>query len=270
MVAILDDSRELRYGSRALQRYLQKGMWDVQGWLHPNSADIIASMSAVQVELGLTGSVGEIGVHHGKLFVLLMLASTCREPLFAIDVFEQQDKNVDRSGNGDRAIFEQNVVRFGGCVTDVEILQSSSLELTPETLAQRISPIRLCSMDGGHTAQCASHDFALLSSRLIPGGIIIVDDFFNQSWPGVMSGLIDTLRDPLAPLVPFLVTINKVLFADRASATAYRSRLRHVCASYFDKTDMLLGHEVDIYGINGKPVRPPFGERVRRTYQMWR
>jgi hypothetical protein len=48
MVAILDDSRELRYGSRALQRYLQKGMWDVQGWLHPNSADIIASMSAVQ------------------------------------------------------------------------------------------------------------------------------------------------------------------------------------------------------------------------------
>ncbi|HEV2069230.1 MAG TPA: hypothetical protein VGR26_05515 [Acidimicrobiales bacterium] len=36
----------------------------------------------------MPGSVGEIGVHHGKLFLLAYLASRRDEAAFAVDVFE--------------------------------------------------------------------------------------------------------------------------------------------------------------------------------------
>lgn len=268
--AIPDRDDSLRCGARALDGYIRRGIWDIHGWLNAISADLIAQISRIQLDQGLKGSIGEIGVHHGKLFVLLMLASSRTERLFAVDVFEEQDKNVDRSGKGDRQIFERNIARYGVSPEEVQIMQASSLELTSADIAQRFPPIRLCSIDGGHTAQCASHDFALLGAHLMPGGAIILDDFFNQSWPGVMSGLVDALHRPGASLVPFIVTVNKVFVADRESAKLYRQLMRRAAGHYFDKTDSLLGHEIDIYGIDCKQPKPPFAERLRKTYRLWR
>ena len=61
-----------------------------------------------------------------------------------------------------------------------------------------------------------------------------------------------------------------MFFTERTYAAQYRARMRQIRTKYFDKTDALIGHEVDIYGINCKQVRPPFTERLRKTYQMWR
>jgi hypothetical protein len=47
-------------------------------------------------------------VHHGKLWLILDHIATPDEMRFAIDIFDLQDLNTDRSGRGDLERFEQN------------------------------------------------------------------------------------------------------------------------------------------------------------------
>ena len=54
----------------ALDLYL-KSQTAVKGWLDPYSAEVIAELGRFQAADGVAGSVGEIGVHHGRLFILL-------------------------------------------------------------------------------------------------------------------------------------------------------------------------------------------------------
>jgi peptide chain release factor 2 len=61
----------------------------------------------------------EIGVHHGRLFIPMALARRPGERALAIDVFEDQHLNVDHSGKGDRARFEENVARTGAAPIDI-------------------------------------------------------------------------------------------------------------------------------------------------------
>ncbi|HEX7000004.1 MAG TPA: hypothetical protein VF322_17865, partial [Gammaproteobacteria bacterium] len=84
-------------------RYIRRHMASVDGWLHRTSAEAIAA-------LGQGGNAAEIGVHHGKLFILLSLLC---DHAYAIDVFDSA-LNVDGSGAGDRTIFERNMARYGG------------------------------------------------------------------------------------------------------------------------------------------------------------
>ena len=86
----------------------------MHGWLNQYSAAFIADLSRLQAETGITGAVGEIGVHMGRLFILLKLTAIPPERSFAIDIFGDQHKNEDHSGFGDRETFLQNVFRWTG------------------------------------------------------------------------------------------------------------------------------------------------------------
>ena len=83
---------------RQLQRYLSDGLGQVEGWLDPRSAKVIAALGEYQTAQGIRGAVGEIGVHHGKLLVLLDLIKAKGEISFAVDLFDDQQLNVDQSG----------------------------------------------------------------------------------------------------------------------------------------------------------------------------
>ena len=74
--------------------------------------ELICRLGKAQLEMGIAGHVAEIGVHHGRSFILLALLARAGEKAVAIDVFEQQELNVDRSGRGDLAQLRENVARF--------------------------------------------------------------------------------------------------------------------------------------------------------------
>jgi len=228
-------------------RYLRHGLRHVHGWLDTYSAAFIRSVTEVQAQAGETGGLAEIGVHHGKLFILLALSARPGEVGLAIDVFGDQHLNTDQSGHGDRAVFEQNVRKWVPDA-DVKIVQKSSLEVTPADILAACGPVRLASIDGGHTEECARNDLRLMEAVLTLRGVVVLDDYFNQSWPGVSSGTNQYLLDPAARLRPFAISPNKLYLAFDEVTAFYRSEMRERNAYYYEKTARFMNSDVDVYG----------------------
>lgn len=218
------------------QTYLKRGYSRIGGWLFPYSAMFIDSLLELQLEADVRGSVGEIGVHHGKLFILLALGRRAGEAAFAIDVFGDQHLNRDDSGSGDREIFLANARRWLGSDSErLNVLQCSSLEVQPADILERSGPVRLASIDGGHTEDCVINDLLLVQSVLAPKGVVILDDHFNEFWPEVSSGVARYLLDPAARLRPFAITPNKTYFAAIEDVAFYRRNLRSRNGYYYER-----------------------------------
>src|SRR5262245_62858555 len=162
--------------------YIRRGRFYVDGWLHSEAVQIVVALTESQRALGIAGGVAEIGVHHGKLFILLYVLGRAPEKAVAIDLFADQHLNVDLSGSGDLHKFRRNLARYG----DDERLvlhQGNSLELGGADLERLAAgPLRFTSADGGHTADTTAHDLGTAEASLADGGIIVVDDVFNERW----------------------------------------------------------------------------------------
>lgn len=206
--------------------YIARGMRRVDGWLTPLDAGMTATVSAFQGAEGLTGSVGEIGIHHGRMFLILALGLRPGEKAFAIDVFDDQALNLDRSGRGDEAIFRANMASHGVDTNNVTVLRRSSLSLAwPEIERMVEQPIRLGSVDGGHTADVVAHDMALMESGLAEHGVVVLDDYFTAEFPGVSEGAARFLLSRPGALVPFAVGDSRILFCRPAWAERYQAAL---------------------------------------------
>lgn len=203
----------------SLSRYLELGIDQVDGWLSPTTASIVAHLLVQQVSDGLRGDVCEIGIHHGRLFMVLANAIVRGERAVAVDVFGDQQKNIDHSGQGNRAIFERHVARYAA-TADIDIIEESSLDL--ERLGFLSRRFRLISIDGGHTAPVVLNDLRLAERTLLPGGIVALDDILSSHWTGVLTGLVAYLHGGGA-LVPFALVPNKLLLTTDAAAASERT-----------------------------------------------
>jgi hypothetical protein len=228
----------------SLDKYRTGGHQSVEGWLRQGAVDAIWELETLQRGWGIHGPICEIGVHHGRLFILLHLLTAANERSLAIDLFEMQDQNVDGSGEGSREHLMRNLKKHVCDLTRIELLAQNSLHL----LAGRIVELcggnpRLFSIDGGHTAEATSNDLRLAHDTICDGGLVILDDFFNSAWPGVAEGTCTFMRSGNSLLVPVAITSNKFFFAKgSAAATAYRESLRQAHPNA--KLSMVFGQEV--------------------------
>jgi hypothetical protein len=243
-------------------RYIHRGKFYVEGWLHTEAAVVVVALSECQRALDVDGGVAEIGVHHGKLFILLYLLSREPEQAVAIDLFGDQHLNIDQSGSGDIARFRRNLERHAD-ITRLVVHQGNSLELAAADLVRLAGgKLRIVSVDGGHTAGIAAHDLAAADAALAEGGIIVVDDVFNEQWPGVGDGIHRYFLQR-RNLVPFAIGANKTYFCRPSHRDAYRAAAAGA-ATAGETTDFL-----------GEPVvflrfaRPRLKDRVA-TSAAWR
>jgi hypothetical protein len=168
--------------------------------------------------------VAEIGVHHGQFFIGLNLLKRASERAVAIDVFEDQQLNIDNSGKGDIEIFRRNVRRWSS-LDGVEMLKSDSTAVAPDRLLARAGDtVRLFSIDGGHTRSIVLSDMNLAQTTLSAGGVVIADDVFNEHWPDVIGGVLDYLSIE-GSLEPFGISAGKVYFTQADFADFYRGAL---------------------------------------------
>ena len=153
----------------------------------------------------------EIGVHHGKLSILLALLGGAR--LVAYDLFSRQDENVDGSGRGNLAVFQQNCRKHCPAI-DVLPVEVNSLDLTAERIRQDCgtAPV-FFSVDGGHTVEATLNDLRVAGEAVAEDGVVILDDFYNEAFPEVAFGTMRYLAEAPGQLHLFCIVGNKLLFA---------------------------------------------------------
>lgn len=235
---------------RLLRRYARRGYRSVDGWLTRGAVDLTLALYRCQRERGIGGPVCEIGVHHGKLFTLLYLMTDGDDKALAVDLFEQQELNVDRSGRGVLKLLRRNLRRHAGGDDRLVVLACDSSELDgARIMSEAGAPVKLFSVDGGHTEEIVAHDMMTAAESICPGGIIIADDCFNESWPGVAAGMARFLRSQAGPaIVPFAIGGNKVFLSAASHAETYR---RHLAGTgiycEFRVSSRFHGHEVLVY-----------------------
>jgi hypothetical protein len=244
-----------------LARYLRQHD-RVPGWLQGYSARFIAEIGRIQAQERIDGAATEIGVHMGRLFILLSLLARPDETSLAIDVFGDQVLNVDGSGGGDLARFKANVARFAPRAR-FEVLQRSSLDLVPQDIVERVGHCRLFSIDGGHTEECALNDLKLADAVLTEMGVVILDDYFNESWPDVSTGAARFLSDPATRLRPFAITPNKLYLTRPGAHAFYCETLRVSQHDLFEKESRMFGSPVHIFGVEAETWLPL--RRLRRA-----
>ena len=66
-----------------------------------------------------------------------------------------------------------------------------------------------------------------MASALAPGGLLILDDYFNVEWPGVSEGVNRYLTSG-GTLVPVGSAYGKTFFTTEGSAEMYRQALRRI------------------------------------------
>ena len=234
------------FSEQQIDKYLKNGVNEVDGWLSIADKFLIWSLCNIQNAYEYSGSLGEIGVHHGKLFLLLLLNLQKGEKAFCVDVFDMQDLNIDKSGKGNEQIFLSNVDKFANR-NMVHIIKDSSLNVNCSQIIEKVGKARLISIDGGHTSEITKNDLNLCEKILTDEGVIVIDDYFNAAWPGVSEGVCSYLQEYGDRLAPFAIGINKVFLCRPDLHSNYREKLKNSAREMYDWSKESFGKEVDVY-----------------------
>ncbi len=194
----------------------------VDGYTESPAISLLKTVDTAQRDAGVGGPIAEIGVHHGQLFIAMKLLQRPGEASIAIDLFEDQDANIDNSGAGDLDWFLRNIDRWTGR-DGLVIHEGDSTKIKSGDIPE-LKDVRLFSVDGGHTEEIVHSDMRLAENTLADAGVAIADDVFNQQWPGVAVGTLHYLEQG-GDLVPFYIGFNKVLFARPDHAKRYRQAI---------------------------------------------
>jgi hypothetical protein len=194
-----------------LREYQARGFSNVQGWCGEALFEIVDLLNSLNFNQG--GGVCEIGVHHGKFYLLLNQVTEAEDSSFAIDLFEDQSLNIDKSGMGSADAFRANLNLYDvhqGRNTTLISADSTDSHAVGELL-EKIGrgSIRFFSIDGGHTARHTINDLNLANLLTKNSGVVILDDVLNHHWLGVFEGVVKfLLSEPT--LIPFAIGYNKL------------------------------------------------------------
>lgn len=196
----------------AIDVYWAGGFNHVEGWVQAGVLPYLKHIDLLQRTLGISGHVAEIGCFHGKFLIALAALLEAGGKATAIDVFEDQNKNIDGSGVGSRESIMRNVATYGRADVDYGYVTADSIAinlLAKVELTRDRGPFRLFSVDGCHTAEHTLADLHTAQDCLAPGGVIILDDFMQPHWPGVTQAL-GSFCGGSARVAPFLYAHHKL------------------------------------------------------------
>jgi SAM-dependent methyltransferase len=200
---------------QGLDAYWDRGFPNIEGWVDTRLLACLSLVDAIQRGVGVQGQVGEIGVYHGKLLIALAHLAHAGGKVTAIDVFEDQTRNLDGAGIGSLDRLKQNIQAFGPADRDYAFIKADSIALTPADkgrIMEDRGPFRLFSVDGCHTAEHTVSDLLTGQDVIAPGGVVILDDFMQPHWPGVTEA-VNLFYSRYVPRVkPFLYCFHKLFF----------------------------------------------------------
>jgi hypothetical protein len=227
--------------SERLQHYKDNGFQHVEGWCGYQLFDTIDLLDDIMP--GKAGGCLEIGVHHGKFFLLMNQVIGANEKSYAVDVFDRQDLNIDTSGKGSLEAFKANLLKYDAHQgRNTTIIPGDSTDAGLR-LEERIGPgsMRFISIDGGHTAEHTLSDLHLATRLVRNEGVVIVDDILNAHWLGVIEG-VGRFLSTVPTLVPFATGDNKLYLSKLSFYRYYFERFRD--SALKTKVTRFYGHDL--------------------------
>lgn len=234
-----------------VRRYLASGFDDVPGWCNKEIMEVMGHLAEDMTAAGVEGGACEIGVFQGKFIIGLSHAVGGR-PCLAIDLFDNQGENIDKSGAGTADMltgFRANVVRHGYSTIQVMAANSFGLNIRDRvSILDRFGPFQFFSIDGGHLAEHVVNDYRFAEDVTHQGGAIIIDDISNPGWPGVMEGANFILANLRPKFVPLLIGRNKLVLVGltfhRRYLNGLTQRLRTEMPSLHFSMQRFFGYEL--------------------------
>ncbi|ADH86520.1 class I SAM-dependent methyltransferase [Desulfurivibrio alkaliphilus] len=211
--------------SKEARIYLENGYKEVNGWLGANIPKALDCCVTIMKQHDHKWEHSlEIGVHEGKFFIPIERVTPDDKEAVAIDVFDIQMFNIDKSGLGNLQRFMANISKYCRLPGRVVVEKEDSFNMRMTHLNDR--NYSLISVDGGHTVQHVMFDMEFAAERLQPGGIIILDDFPNNSWLGVLEGITLYFHRQSARVAPFAVGYNKLFITTVSYQKIYFEEIR--------------------------------------------
>ena len=179
---------------------------------------LVSNITQMQRHFGVYGSVGEIGVFHGKYSSILALNTDVisGERFFIGDLFGKIESGSVGFGDFKKVLKHLELVGFSTNPKDdrykVYVWYDNSMWLS-KTLFLRldIPAFRLLSIDGAHTRPIVLNDFEKAACIMRRGGVLIFDDVRYRWEPEVDQGIQDFFfLYGYTSFKPFLLLTNKL------------------------------------------------------------
>jgi hypothetical protein len=145
---------------------------EVEGWFYPK--DIIITYGILNELQKPIGDICEIGVAYGKSAIMISQFKNTNN-FYLYDIFTEEA----------RLIAEKNITKFGNNTNLIWRLQDTTQLNTDDILFE--NNLRFLHIDGCHEHSAVLSDLILFSNKMKDDGIIAIDDFQDQEYPGVNS-----------------------------------------------------------------------------------
>jgi len=226
----LPDQTHIKLGdsSPELGQYINNDINRVRGWCDTNlwyAIDPLAKI--IKSKIG-NKPVAEVGVYQGKFFIGLVKTMQAQKNNCAFDVFDMQEFNLDKAGIGDLQIFTDNMKTNKISDDEVEVIKADSTWFGPTQWAElekKYGKFSMFSVDACHTAQHTLRDTQTAMALTDPAGIIFIDDYYNDFWPGVQEGIAKLYSTTAPPFVPLAFLCNKLILCSESYHQDYLKQL---------------------------------------------
>ena len=161
-----------------------KSVKKISGWLGFVDFEILKTL--IQANHDSSNAAVEIGVHHGKSTLPITYFSDNRK-VYIIDLFGDQEQNIDHSGSGNKLFFLKTMEIFNINRNRIVIDERMSNEVSPKDILDSVGMIDFFHIDGGHHADAVASDIRLACNVASDDCVIAIDDMFRPEWPEVSS-----------------------------------------------------------------------------------
>jgi len=180
---------------------------ELRGWFFPYDHALF-HMIMKDIQRNVQGDVAEIGVAYGRSAIAVSNYRLPEDKLYLFDLCidvpqEEASNNINKFGTG----------------SNIEWRIGDTTTLTPETL-HFDRPLRFLHIDGSHEHGAVYKDLLNFSSKMADGGVIVMDDYNDQEYPGVNSGTLQFLFEN-PEWVLFAIGQNKAYMCQREHCEHY-------------------------------------------------
>lgn len=170
---------------------------EIPGWFDFNSIKVFLSLDQLQAKHNVKGDICELGVFCGKSTVLFMILNERTSAKITVCDYFPMDRL-------DKFLFYKK--HFVSETLNIEILQKDTQKIVDDEVSSNNKMIYL---DAGHSYKNVQHDIAFYSNKLSERGILILDDYLNQGFPGVNMATNEFIAKNKV-IAPFLCAFGKL------------------------------------------------------------